>query len=153
MSHRSMTRDNTDSQRLILRVYPTIIHTVSSQLEKSFRDTSSIMGLLPFYNSPFTFIIYYFLIIAYSFFSSSFSWSWTLSLVSVVSFVSLDSSTINILKLLEVLCSFWYNNTCPKLTSCWDKTFALLVPLAIGVETCWVRLCWLSLAHHQFNLY
>ena len=29
MSHRSMTRDNTDNQVLILRVYPTIKHTVT----------------------------------------------------------------------------------------------------------------------------
>ena len=29
MSHRSMTRDNTNSQGLILRVYPTIKHRVT----------------------------------------------------------------------------------------------------------------------------
>ena len=32
-------------------------------------------------------------------------------------------------------------------------TFALFVLLAIGVETCWVGLRWLELAHQQFDLY
>ena len=35
----------------------------SPQLEKSFRNTGSIMGLLPFHYSPFTFIIYYLFIV------------------------------------------------------------------------------------------
>ena len=119
MSHRSMTRDSTNSQGLILRVYPTIKHTITkssyflclslftmgdgllrssgvatltgaaassnsfslgqedsllhghilphmtwcSQFEKCFRDTASIMGLLPFHNSPFSIICYFFIIV------------------------------------------------------------------------------------------
>ena len=120
-----MTKDNTNSQGLMLRVYPTIKHTITktwssyflglslglsllamgdawalemiwccngswcscvihfiltgtrgltaghilpymtwcSQFEKCFRDTASSMVLLPFHNSPFSFIICYLFII------------------------------------------------------------------------------------------